>query len=286
MPKVTIDRETFKALASDARLEILKALDGRKMNLSEIARKTNLSKATVHEHLTKLVDANLVKKIEREGHKWTYYKLSWKGASLLHPENTKIVIMFSISFLFLSFGIMQFIFFANGSFVNVGELVVKETYTFNGTAWDNSFFNGTNNTLPEGGNVTRSYIAILDGGMVNYSYNLYEEVYNITKEATILGQDPINLNIVMDDEYSEGMFYKKSFSGAPANILMEDEIPSGAGSWEYENGTFVNYIPIAKINAFFQDPFYLYTAITLVIISIAMIAVSAIKLWKNRVPAL
>ena len=44
MAKVTIDKETFKALASDARLEILKALDGRKMNLSEIARKTGLSK--------------------------------------------------------------------------------------------------------------------------------------------------------------------------------------------------------------------------------------------------
>ena len=76
MAKVTIDKETFKALASDTRLEILKALDGRKMNLSEIARRTGLSKTTILEHMNRLVEANLVKKIEREGHKWTYYKLT------------------------------------------------------------------------------------------------------------------------------------------------------------------------------------------------------------------
>jgi DNA-binding transcriptional ArsR family regulator len=106
MSKVTIDRDTFKALASDARLEILKALDGRRMNLSEISRKTNLNKATVHEHLGKLVGVGLIKKIEREGHKWTYYKLSWKGANLLHPENTKIVIMFGLAFVLLINGIV------------------------------------------------------------------------------------------------------------------------------------------------------------------------------------
>jgi len=121
MTKITIDKETFKALASDARLEILKTLDGRKMNLSEISRKTNLNKATVHEHLTKLVGAGLVKKIEREGHKWTYYKLSWKGSNLLHPENTKIVVMFSLAFVLLINGIIQLIWYAKGTLISLNE---------------------------------------------------------------------------------------------------------------------------------------------------------------------
>ena len=115
MSKVTIDKETFKALASDTRLEILKALDGRKMNLSELSRKTGLSKTTILEHLNKLVEADLVKKIEREGHKWTYYKLSWKGSSLLHPENTKIVIVFCVSIFFLLGGVYQIAIYGIGS---------------------------------------------------------------------------------------------------------------------------------------------------------------------------
>ena len=75
------------------------------MNLNEICNATNLNKATLHEHLLKLNEAGLVKRKEREGHKWVYYKLSWKGSSLLHPENTKIVVMFSATFITLISGI-------------------------------------------------------------------------------------------------------------------------------------------------------------------------------------
>ena len=100
---------TFKALASDTRLDILKALDGKKMNLKDISKATNLNKATLHEHLTKLYEAGLVKKKEREGHKWVYYKLSWKGEGLLHPENTRIVVLFTATFIALGVGIIQLI---------------------------------------------------------------------------------------------------------------------------------------------------------------------------------
>jgi DNA-binding transcriptional ArsR family regulator len=48
MTKITLDRETFKALASDTRLDILKTLDGRNLGLNEIAKVTNLNKATLH----------------------------------------------------------------------------------------------------------------------------------------------------------------------------------------------------------------------------------------------
>ncbi len=109
MPKVSLDIESFKALASETRLEILRVLDGKKMNLSEITKATKLHKMTLHEHLTKLTSTGFIKKIEREGHKWVYYKLSWKGQSLLHPENTRIVVMFSMTFFTLIFGIFAFV---------------------------------------------------------------------------------------------------------------------------------------------------------------------------------
>ena len=116
MPKVTLDRAAFKALASDTRLDILRTLDKKKMSLSEISRETDLNKATLHEHLSKLIEAGLVTRKSREGHKWVYYQLSWKGESLLHPENTKIVVMFITAVFALFIGVSQMYFFLIGSY--------------------------------------------------------------------------------------------------------------------------------------------------------------------------
>jgi len=106
MTKVSLDIQSFKALASETRLDILRALDGKKMNLTDICSITNLNKVTLHEHLNKLVEAGFIKRIEREGHKWVYYKLSWKGESLFHPENTHIVLLFSSTIFIFFFGIV------------------------------------------------------------------------------------------------------------------------------------------------------------------------------------
>lgn len=121
MPKVTLDRETFKALASDTRLDILRALDGKSLGLNDIAKVTSLNKATLHEHLNKLAEAGLVKRNEREGHKWVYYKLSWKGENLLHPENTRIVVLFSVTFIAFCAGIYQLFLYFSGRFVSVAN---------------------------------------------------------------------------------------------------------------------------------------------------------------------
>lgn len=106
MSKVTLDLDSFKALASETRLDILRSLDGKKLNLNDISKATKLHKVTLHEHIVKLVEAGFVKKKEREGHKWVYYKLSWKGESLLHPENSRIVVLFSTTFVVLFLGII------------------------------------------------------------------------------------------------------------------------------------------------------------------------------------
>lgn len=85
MVKVTLDRETFKALASETRLDLLRALDERRKTGSELARELDLNKATVHEHLQVLDTVGLVQKVD-EGRKWIYYTLTWQGQKLLHPE--------------------------------------------------------------------------------------------------------------------------------------------------------------------------------------------------------
>ena len=120
MTKVSLDIDSFKALASETRLDILRTLDGKKMSLKEITKATDLHKMTLYEHLSKLVTAGFIKRIEREGHKWVYYKLTWKGASLLHPENTRIVVMFSITLISLFFGLISFIAFMIQKPITIG----------------------------------------------------------------------------------------------------------------------------------------------------------------------
>ena len=119
MSKVTLDINAFKALASDVRLDILRTLDGKKLSLKDISNATNLNKATLYEHLSKLNEAGLIKRKEREGHKWVYYKLSWKGESLLHPDNTKIVVLFSTAFIALWVGIIQVIWYIRGRMIDI-----------------------------------------------------------------------------------------------------------------------------------------------------------------------
>lgn len=88
MAKVTLDIETFKALASATRLQVLRALDERRKTLAELSKELELNKATVHEHLALLVTVGLVKKRDDEGRKWIYYELTWQGERLLHPQET------------------------------------------------------------------------------------------------------------------------------------------------------------------------------------------------------
>lgn len=97
MAKITLDAETFKVLASDTRLAILKALDQRPKTVSELGRELDLNKATIHEHLKHLLVGELIQKKDSEGRKWVYYKLAWKGTHLLHPENTTVLVLLSLA---------------------------------------------------------------------------------------------------------------------------------------------------------------------------------------------
>jgi DNA-binding transcriptional ArsR family regulator len=88
-------------------LEILKRLDIRQMTVSELSRATALNKATIFEHLNKLCDAGLVKKLDDAKHKWVYYNLTAKGSYILHPEKIQIAILLSSAAAYGVVGIWQ-----------------------------------------------------------------------------------------------------------------------------------------------------------------------------------
>lgn len=104
--KIILDQESFKALASDTRIEILKKLDATQLTVTDLANAMAVNKSAVHKHLTRLVEAGLVKKKEGD-RKWVYYTLSLKGAQLLHPERVQIALMLAATAVAVTFGLYQ-----------------------------------------------------------------------------------------------------------------------------------------------------------------------------------
>ena len=103
-PRVTLDQASFRALASEVRIEVLKRLDERRMTVTDLANALSLSKPTLLEHLEKLQQADLVKRMD-EGRKWIYYELTGRGKKILHPERVTIVVSLCLSVLLAAVGI-------------------------------------------------------------------------------------------------------------------------------------------------------------------------------------
>jgi DNA-binding transcriptional ArsR family regulator len=99
--KITLDRETFKALAVDSRVKILRILDDRQHTLTDLAEELGMAPSTIKEHLDTLVAAGLIKQVDK-GMKWKYYKLTSKGKELLNPYEKKVWIVLATSLLALA----------------------------------------------------------------------------------------------------------------------------------------------------------------------------------------
>ena len=90
--RIELDKKALFALASDTRVEILRALQPMRRTVTQLADTLEVDKAAVHRHLQKLVEGELVKRYEDHG--FVYYGLSWKSRDLLSPtENTKIIVL-------------------------------------------------------------------------------------------------------------------------------------------------------------------------------------------------
>lgn len=248
MTKITLDRETFKALASDTRLDILKTLDGKNMGLNEIAKVSNLNKATLHEHLTKLHEAGLIKRTERDGHKWVYYKLTWKGESLLHPENIRIVVLFATTFVALWVGVIQLIWYIKGTVVDYGYNLYRD-----------------------------------DGLMLHSAQNAMKNLmYNSPSLEGSAGGFPAGFSNPLQ------MFVMKlhliSGSGTPSTdefkILEQSMLTTGEGS------RFVMDQNQGIVQVVSQNPIFLYIAMGCFVLFTVILCVALWRLWENRSPKL
>lgn len=97
---VELDAKAFKALSSERRVDILKALAKKPRSLTSLSNELGLSVQATDEHLRKLESAGLVEKSKHA--KWTYYALNAKGAALVAPNRQPVYVLLSISVLLLA----------------------------------------------------------------------------------------------------------------------------------------------------------------------------------------
>lgn len=90
--ELPLDVEMMKVLASDSRRDILRLLAKRRMTLTELATQLDLGKATVLEHLKRLTDVGLVRRMEDE-RLWVYYELTHRGGRLVNPGRTRFYLL-------------------------------------------------------------------------------------------------------------------------------------------------------------------------------------------------
>jgi DNA-binding transcriptional ArsR family regulator len=113
-PRVTLDQASFRALASETRIAILKALSEHQMTLTELAERLDISKPGVMKHLELLQEAGLVLRDPPE-RKWIYYRLTTKGERILDPNRTRIALALSFSLVATAAGAATAAFFALNS---------------------------------------------------------------------------------------------------------------------------------------------------------------------------
>ncbi|MFH1445538.1 MAG: winged helix-turn-helix domain-containing protein [Nanoarchaeota archaeon] len=95
--EITLDQKTFKVLASDTRVSIIKSLGQRRKMLTELSKELGMSVSTIKEHLERLSEAGLVVQID-DGHKWKYYELTGIGKKVLNQgDDTKIWVLLGLS---------------------------------------------------------------------------------------------------------------------------------------------------------------------------------------------
>jgi len=304
MPKLTLDMATFKALASDTRLDILRALDGKKMSLKDIAKATKLNKATLHEHLIKLNEAGLVKRKEREGHKWVYYKLTWKGEGLLHPENTKIVVMFSATFIALAVGIINFVNYIRGEVIGraVNYIGSDSTVLYEVKNYGKRVIVGSAKIGTELKDDAIAEVPIKGQTTEKLTQAFVANTHNVD----FFGQELADHSIEWDSVVSEGITLCSAdgYNSVPARLSVEYNwfygdtppaisIPNGIDAdlggevaEEIVNGGTgslgtVSNVPQEMI-ATFHDPALQQLAIICIVIFSILICVSIWWFWKNR----
>lgn len=102
-PEIPLDQQLLDLLSSRTRRRILFTLQERPHTVSELSEELDLSKPTVHEHLDKLEDADLV--LRREDDRlWVYYELTSKGDELITPSSSQLRVVVGVALAALILG--------------------------------------------------------------------------------------------------------------------------------------------------------------------------------------
>ena len=88
-----IDVDLIKVLSSDTRRDILRLLGDRRRTLTELAEALDLKKATILEHLKKLVESGLIRRLDENERLWIYYELTQRGVRLVRPGRTRFYLI-------------------------------------------------------------------------------------------------------------------------------------------------------------------------------------------------
>ena len=96
MNELPLTKTEFRALSSDTRTSILKALAERNYTLSELSTKLGMSAPTIKEHVDILVESGMIGQKD-EGYKWKYYALTQKGRDIFESSKKPVSIMLILS---------------------------------------------------------------------------------------------------------------------------------------------------------------------------------------------
>lgn len=273
MTKLTLDMATFKALASDTRLDILKTLDGKRMALKDICKATKLNKATLHEHLSKLNEAGLVKKKEREGHKWVFYKLTWKGECLLHPENTRIVVLFSVTFLTLCVGMLNLVSYVKGRVV--GQAI-------NSIGSDSTALYALEN---EGADLFKTKLASMPPSYTQAPITNVPLTNQTTDQLSQAFAENANLrgffgNTIAPDNIGWVSSTHRIAPGSESVEWCSDAINGGSENLAY-GGDAASNVPSGLV-AIVHDPAFQYIAVACIVIFSVLICISIWRFKKSK----
>lgn len=89
------DKKIADAVLSDCRIKILKNLGQRRMTAAEITHKIGVQKNAIYKHLDKLLDAQIVRRIDDDERKWVYYELTEKGSAIVSSKRLQIFVIIS-----------------------------------------------------------------------------------------------------------------------------------------------------------------------------------------------
>lgn len=93
--KVYIQAVTLRNLMSNETKQVLHQLDTKNLTEEELQKETKISEDNLHLQLTNLVNGKLIKKKQKQN--TSQYSLTYKGECILHPENSRILLLYGLS---------------------------------------------------------------------------------------------------------------------------------------------------------------------------------------------